>query len=168
MANWGAFSQGFSSGFNRMLDQKEKKKAIEQELKNKMALMGYGAQLENQALIPEQKLLQTFQSNPELFQQYQTSKDPFKQQELGLQGRGLDIRQQEANTEAAYKKFIQSSGGGASGAGPKQRDFQFLMSLPGMTQEQALKYLFRPDMMSQLMGSGLFGAPQSGGFANGE
>lgn len=173
MANWGAFSQGFASTFNPIftgkMQAKQDQKTREQELQAKLAQMMFGAQLENQALTPEQKLLQTYQSNPDLFNQFQTARDPFKQQELGLQGRGLDIRQQEANTESAYKKFLQETKNPQLGT-TRQKDYQFLMAIPGMTSEQALKLLFRPDILSQF--GSLFnaqnGSQAGGGFVNGE
>lgn len=134
--------EAFSEAFNQSMGR-------ERELSNKMKMLKYQSTLEAQQPSPEMRLFDLFKSDPETFKSYMRAKDPldafYKQGMLNYYMGNLGVEKDK------LKLLEQGTG--------KQRDYGFLMGLPGMTQEKALQFLYRPDLMQQLLGSGLFGAP---------
>lgn len=159
MGPWDAFTQGFGNAFAQAYETKNRKKMMEQEQANRLALLQAQSRLENEALTPEMKLMRMYQQNPQGFSAYRQALDPGfatdQTYKLGM----LGVQQGQLGTEQAYKKWLMSNPP-KSDAPSQQRNFQFLMGLPGMTQEKALQMVFRPDLMQQFLST--LGANQSG------
>lgn len=132
--------EAFSEAFNQSMGR-------ERELSNKMKMLKYQSTLEAQQPTPEMRLFDLFKTDPETFKSYMRAKDPldafYKQGMLNYYMGNLGVEKDK------LKLLEQGTG--------KQRDYGFLMGLPGMTQEKALQFLYRPDFMQQLMSSGMLG-----------
>lgn len=135
--------EAFSDAFNQSMGR-------ERELANKMKMLKYQSNLETQQPTAEMRLFELFKTDPENFKAYMRAKDPldafYKQGMLNYYMGNLGLEREKM-------KYMMDQGTN------KQRDYNFLMQQPGMTQEKALQLLFRPDLMQQLLGSGLFGTP---------
>lgn len=158
MGPWDAFTQGFGNAFAQAYETKNRKKMMEQEQANRLALLQAQSRLENEALTPEMKLMRMYQQNPGGFSAYRQALDPglatdqtYKLGMLGVQQGQLGLDQ---------KKLDILSRKNPEGITNQQKNFQFLMNIPGMTQEKALQMVFRPDLMQQFLST--LGANQSG------
>lgn len=158
MANWGAFSEGFNSvfipGFQGVMQNNNAKKTKEEELRDKLLLLEYQSNLENQSLTPIEKQMQRFgyELSPKGFDQYNQATNPFRLQELKLQ-------QMEQSMKVPYYKALTSSA-----LQPKSELGQQLTDLmkAGLTQEQALQMIEK--LKKQTFNPfGFGGAPTPGG-----
>jgi len=151
MANWGAFSEGFNSGFTQAEDRKQKEKQLQQEQLYRLAALKYQQMLDAQTPTPEMKNAMGFGfgTTQEGLQKYRQALDPNAQAEMALKNQMGALE----NWKARYGMWKDQYGATTG----RQKDFQYLMSLPGMSQEKALQYLFRPDMMTQFINSGGWG-----------
>ncbi|MBP9706767.1 MAG: hypothetical protein KBD78_03935 [Oligoflexales bacterium] len=151
MANWGAFSDGFTNSFNRSLDKYNKKKQAELEQQFRLAALDHAATLEQNALTPVEKQMQRFgfELSPKGFDQYNQATNPFRLQELKLQ-------QLEQNMKVPYYKALTSSA-----MQPKSELGQQLTDLmrSGMTKEQALDLIEKLKKSNSFnpFGFGMFG-----------
>lgn len=102
------------------------KKTREQEFMEKQRLLETQANLENQALSSEEKLMRLMQKDPEEFQQFMSIKNmmtPYQQGMLGIQRGQLGV---------------QSAKLGADSLTPQQKNYQFLRS-QGVPHEEAME-----------------------------
>lgn len=152
------FGENIARGLYSIADAKDKKRTMEEEYAQRMKLIQEQSRLQDQELTPEQKLMRMYQGNPQGFTQFRQALDPNAPAEMELKRGALGIQQGNLDLDRQYKNYQMNNQSTA-----RQRDLQFLMQLPGMTQEKALQYLFRPDMMQQFM-QGMMGggAPQTG------
>lgn len=168
MGPWDAFTQGFGNAFAQAYETKNRKKMMEQEQANRLALLQAQSRLENEALTPEMKLMRMYQQNPQGFSAYRQALDPSLATDQAYKLGMLGVHQGQLGLEKDYKTW-QMNNPPKRDLPPQQRNFQFLMSLPGMTQEKALQMVFRPDLMQQFL-STLGSSPSgtgSGGFTQG-
>ncbi len=172
MDPWSLVGQGIAEGFYRGQDRRDKKKALEEEYAQRMNVIREQQRLQNEAPTSEEKLLTAYQNNPDLFRNFQMAQNPFARERLDLDRAQFGLSQQQFNQQAQnqnysnqmdYWKGLRQNWQDQHGFGSnRQRDFQFLMQMPGMTRDQALQYLFRPDLMTQMFMGGGFGAPGAG------
>ena len=165
MDPWLAVGQSIASGITQGVERRDRKKMMEQEYAQRLRLMQEQQRLENAAPTPEMKLMGIYQQNPQSFQQFRMAMDPMAPQEMALKQAQFGLQQQNLGLER--DKFNWTKETKAPGAGPtsQMQNFQFLMKLPGMTQEKALQYLYRPDLISQMMMMGGMGGMFGGGGA---
>lgn len=179
------FGNAIAQGIYSIADAKQKKKDMESEYAQRLKLLQEQQRLEAEAPTAEMKLMRMYQQNPQQFQQFRQAMDPLGPQELALRQGQLGLQQQQFQHNAAnqnyanqmdYWKAQRQNWQDQYGTGSptnRQRDFQFLMQMPGMTQEKALQYLYRPDLMSQMMMMGGMGGiggglPGGGGLNYGQ
>ncbi|MGE0630969.1 MAG: hypothetical protein AB7O96_01070 [Pseudobdellovibrionaceae bacterium] len=154
MANWGAFSEAFSNSFNRSQDQKQKQKDKLQEQAFREAALRLQAQLDNQAMTPEQKNAKAFgfEMNPQGLKDFKMSQDPYQQQELALKELDYQMKKPYYEAQAFNLQNPQSD---------KQKSIEYLMS-KGMSLQQATDIVFpKPFNPYSLMG--MFGSGNQGG-----
>lgn len=177
--------QSIAEGFYRGQERRDKKKQMEDEYAQRLKLLQEQQRLEAEAPTAEMKLMRMYQQDPQQFQQFRQAMDPLGPQELALRQGQLGLQRQQFQQQAQnqnygnqmeYWKAQRQNWQDQYGTGSptnRQRDFQFLMQMPGMTQEKALQYLFRPDLMSQMMMMGGMGGiggglPGGGGLNYGQ
>jgi hypothetical protein len=126
--------EAFSDAFNQSMGR-------ERELANKMKMLKYQSNLEAQQPTPEMRLFELFKTDPENFKAYMRAKDPldafYKQGMLNYYMGNLGLEREKM-------KYMMDQGTN------KQRDYNFLIE-KGLKPEEAIKLLFKPDMMQQVM-----------------
>lgn len=173
-----AIGQSIAGGIEKWKDRRYQQKMMEDEYAQRLRLLNEKQRLEDEAPTAEMKLLRMFQANPQAFTQFRQALDPLGMQELALRQQQFQQQAQNQNygNQMEYWKAQRQNWQDQYGTGSptsRQRDFQFLMQMPGMTQEKALQYLFRPDLMSQMMMMGGMGGiggglPGGGGLNYGQ
>ncbi len=156
------FGNAIAEGIYAISGRRRKQQDMEDEYEQRLKLLQEQSRLQDLELTPEQKLMRMYQGDPQNFQQFRMAMDPMAQQEFGLKQGQLANQQRGTDLESQKLNWMMKGGGMTPPS--QQQNFQWLMQLPGMTQEKALQFLFRPDLLSQFMqGMGVMGGSQPGG-----
>lgn len=159
--------QSLADGFYRGQERRDKKKTIEEEYAQRMRMLQEQHRLEAAAPTAEMKNMEMFNANPDRYMAFRKAMDPMAGPEMALKqaqwNAQFGLQQQNAADERAYRQWQMQK----PQITPMQQNFQFLMGMPGMTQEKALQYLMRPDMMTQFMGAMMGGGGAPGGAGGG-
>ncbi len=159
MDPWALFGQQMAEGFYKGKEARDRQKLLQQEALQRMALAKYSSELEAQAPTAEMKLMNLYNQNPQAFGSTMSgmkmAMDPMAQQEMALKQQAMGNQNYQQQLDYWKLKYgpQYNSYYGLSEPTSQQRNYDWLMRTPGMNQEKALQLLFRPDLMSQVMGA---------------
>ena len=136
----------FQNALNRTMDNRMRKKTMEEELAQKRLLMREQASYENQSLSPEEKLFRLSQQKPDEFREYMQVKNtitPYQQAMLGIQRGQLGLQSQRIGVENTPDKqrLVQFLVG--QGIAPDEALDRVGLKKPPPSKEEEMQMLLR-------------------------
>ncbi len=171
--------QSIADGFYRGQERRDKKNQMQQDYEQRLKLLQEQQRLENEAPTNEMKLMRMYQQNPEAFQGFRMAMDPMapqemalKQAQLGLQQQQFGLNQQSTASEIAYRNSQAEALKNKGGLPNRVQEAQWWATQINpqtgkpYTYQEIQQFLYRPDIMSQMMMGGFGGAAPSAGDSN--